>query len=95
MCFHWVYFILDGKFHISSILRSLDQNNFSVVIWNTLGQSVKQLVEIPVKQSGAEVRDLSTGKIIGSQIIPSLPGITNYGPNKNCTFEFLLQWYAN
>jgi len=61
----------------------LQQDSFSVVIWNALGQSVTQLVEIPIKQTGAQVMDLNTNKAIEAQVIPVLAQVDNYGASAN------------
>jgi len=66
-----------GQTQIVSQLGN-DAQEIDFVLWNGLAQARQEVVELPVGAGQVQVLDANGGSI-SSQVVPSLPSMTNYG----------------
>lgn len=59
------------------------------LVWNGLAQARNETVELPVPGSNFKVVDVS-GQEVPSQVVPSLPSVTNYGADAGGSKDTLL-----
>jgi len=55
-----------------------DSSGVSILVWNGLAQRRLELMEVPVSSNLIKIID-SDGVVVASQVVESLPSLTNYG----------------